>query len=281
MDGLMLLWSTIPTVVVLVIGWLLRNIIATRLTHSVKHEFDMKLEKLKAELKTKEEVFTADLRAKENELAALRGGAMSAIASRQMAIDKRRLKAIDQLWDAFNKLAPLRNMAEILAQYDFDAAAKVAESNPKLRQAFEMLSQLADPAKIDFGKPHKARPFVSPMGWAYFTAYSAIASQAMAKVQVLRFGMPAKLVSKDKITNLVKAALPEFTATIDQHGDAVYHYLLEILESKLLAELQRMLTDTEAYRANVEQAAQIVQQSNSLIESAREGGAVQAVAKAA
>jgi hypothetical protein len=241
----------------------------------VKHEFDTKLENLKAELKTKEEVLKADLRVKENELAALRGGAMSAIASRQMAIDKRRLKAIDQLWDAFNKLAPLRNMAEIIAVYDFDAAAKAAESNPKLRQAFEMLAQLADPAKIDFGEAHKARPFVSPMGWAYFAAYNAIAMQAMAKAQVLRFGMPAKLVSNDKITNLVKTALPEFAATIDQHGDAIYHYLLEILESKLLTELQRMLTDTEAFRANVEQAAQIVQQSNSLMESARESGAAQ------
>ncbi len=272
MDGLMLLWSSIPTVVVLVIGWLLRNVIANRLTHSVKHEFDTKLENLKAELKTKEEALKADLRAKENELAAMRGGAMSAMASRQMAIDKRRLEAVDQLWDAFNNLAPLRNMAEILAQYDFEAVAKAAENNPKMRQAFEMFSQFADPTKITFGEPHKARPFVSPMGWAYFAAYNSIAIQAMVKAQVLRFGMPAKLVSNEKIASLVKTALPEFATTIEQHGDAIYHYLLEILESKLLLELQRMLTDTEAYRTNVEQAAQIVQQSNSLIESARESG---------
>lgn len=275
MDGLMLLWSSIPTVVVLVIGWLLRNVIANRLTNSVKHEFDTKLENLKADLKTKEEALKADLRAKENELAALRGGAMSAMASRQMAIDKRRLEAVDQLWDAFSKLAPVRAVSIVMAGYKFEAAAAAAAKDQKLRTVFETLTQNVEYQKMDLGHPDKARPFVSPMAWAYFSAYNAIAWLAVAKAQVLRFGMPANLVDKEGAAKLIKAALPDYSGYIDQVGDAGYHHLLEVLESKLLTELQNMLVDTDAYKVNVEQAAQIVQQSSMVIESAQKSGAGQ------
>lgn len=279
MDWFALFWSSVPTGVVIILGWLLRNVIATRLTNSVKHEFDAKLETLKAELQASQELLKADLRAKETELATLRGGAISAMASRQMAIDKRRLEAIDQLWDAFDKLSPIRNVAETMALYKFEAAAAVAARDQNMRKVFEALTKNVDYRKMDLGHPHKARPFVSPMAWAYFSAYNAIGWQAVAKAQIVRYGMPANFVNREGVANLVKAALPEHSAYIDQWGDAGYHHLLSILESRLLAELQLMLSDTEAYRANVEQAAQIVQQSNSLMESALESGAAQAEAQ--
>ncbi|MBI3902634.1 MAG: hypothetical protein HY306_06785 [Nitrosomonadales bacterium] len=88
--------------------WLGRNLIATRLTKSVQHEFDTKLESLRTELRKNEELFRADLRAKEAEIAVLRSGAMTAMASRQVAFDKRRLEAIDQLWSAFIALGPAK-----------------------------------------------------------------------------------------------------------------------------------------------------------------------------
>ncbi len=77
--------------------YLCRKLIETRLTHSVKHEFDKKLELVRA-----------DLRSKEVEIAALRGGALSAMASRQITLDKRRLEAVDQLWMAVTALAPAK-----------------------------------------------------------------------------------------------------------------------------------------------------------------------------
>lgn len=77
--------------------WLGRKLIVTRLAKSVEHEFNTKLEAVRAEFREKDELLKADLRLKESEIAALRGGAMTAMASRQMAVDKRRLEAVDQL----------------------------------------------------------------------------------------------------------------------------------------------------------------------------------------
>ena len=105
MDLISWLPSVTTTALLALALWLGRNLIATRLVKSVEHEFNTKLESLRAELrKNEEELFKADLRSKEAEIAALRGGAMTAMASRQVALDKRRLDAVDQLWSALTAL---------------------------------------------------------------------------------------------------------------------------------------------------------------------------------
>src|SRR5712691_9429318 len=72
--------------------WLGRNLILTRLTKSVEYEFSKKIEAVRTQFREGEERLKADLRAKEVEIAALRSGAMTALASRQIAVDKRRLE---------------------------------------------------------------------------------------------------------------------------------------------------------------------------------------------
>src|SRR5438105_1233155 len=88
--------------------WASRELISTRLTRTVQHEFDKKIESLRADFRASEERFKAELREKEAEISALRSGALSVLASRQAALDKRRLEAVDQIWTAFNALSPAR-----------------------------------------------------------------------------------------------------------------------------------------------------------------------------
>jgi hypothetical protein len=63
--------------------WLMRSLIVTRLKRSVQHEFDTKLEILRTELRNSEELFKAELRAKDAQIELLRSGAISGLASRQ------------------------------------------------------------------------------------------------------------------------------------------------------------------------------------------------------
>ena len=78
--------------------WLARELISTRLTKSVQLEFDKQIESVKADLRASNERFKAQLRDKEAEIATLRSGALSALASRHTALEKRRHEAVDQLW---------------------------------------------------------------------------------------------------------------------------------------------------------------------------------------
>ena len=245
--------------------WLLRNVIATRLAKAVQHEFDTKLEAVRAEFRQKEELLKADLRSKEADITALRTGAMSAMASRQIALHNRRLEAVDQLWSAVTALGPAKAISSIMAIVKFDAAAEEAEKNPKMRQVFEMMSTGFDANKIDLSGAEKARPFVSPMAWALFAAYRAIAMQAVVKLQILKAGVPKNLLETTAITKLVKAALPHQEQYIDKFGDSAYHYLLDELEERLLNAIRDMLAGVEADKATIQQAADILNLSNEVM----------------
>ena len=128
--------SITSTAILGIVLWLCRNLIATRLTKSVQHEFNTKLESLRSELRDKEELLKADLRSKEAEISVLRGGAITAMASRQVALDKRLLEAIDQLWSAVTALGPAKTISSMMSVVNFDIAAEEAVHNVKLREMF-------------------------------------------------------------------------------------------------------------------------------------------------
>ena len=74
--------SITTTSSLVIVLWLFRNLIKTRLTKSVEHEFNIKLESVRSEFSKKEELLRADLRSRETEIAALRNGAITAMINR-------------------------------------------------------------------------------------------------------------------------------------------------------------------------------------------------------
>lgn len=245
--------------------WLSREAISARLTRSIQHDFDKKIESIRSDFRAAEERLKAQLREKEAEISALRGGALSVLASRQASLDKRRLEAVDQLWAAFNSLAPARALATNLSVIKFESAAEIAERDPKAREFFESIGAGFDQSKIDQLSANKARPFVSPMAWAVFSAYRAVTTHSVMRWHVLKGGLGVKdYTDRDAIEKLVVAALPHYKDYLAKHGPDVYHYALDGLESKLLSELQSMLTGNDLDKASIEQAAEIIRQASAL-----------------
>lgn len=249
--------------------WLGRNLILTRLTKSVEHEFNTKLEVLRTQLRESEERLKADLRGKEAEIAALRGGAMTAMASRQMAVDKRRLEAVDQLWSAVTALGPAKYLSTFMSVIKFEAAVDRAERDPELRKFFEEIGGGFDQKSLDLGGAAKARPFLSPMAWAIYSALLATTLHAVMRWHVLKSGLRGKDLIKDEaIGELIKVALPDSADFIETYGASGYHLLIEQLEYKLLKELQAMLAGAEADKANVEQAGEILKRASQVLKEA-------------
>jgi hypothetical protein len=245
--------------------WLGRQLISTRLTKSVQHDFDKKIELVKADLRSSEERFKAQLREKETEIAALRSGTLTVLASRHAALDKRRLEAIDQLWSSFNALAPARAIAANMAVIKFESAAKEAERDPKVRQFFEMIGQGFDMKSIDLTGAAKARPFLSPMVWAVYSAIQAVTFHSVMRFHILKSGLGTIDFADHKaIEKLVVAALPHYSQYLEENGPSVYYFVLEALDAKLLAELQSMMSGIEADKASLQQAAEIIRQATAL-----------------
>jgi hypothetical protein len=135
--------------------WLLRSVISTRLRASVQHEFDHKVETLKTDLRKSEESFKSDLRTKEKQIEALRAGALSGLASRQIALDSRCIQAFDQLWAAVQALGPAKSVSANIAILKFKGAAKMSAENPRAREMFAMICGQVDPQRYIQEKPKR------------------------------------------------------------------------------------------------------------------------------
>lgn len=242
--------------------WLLRSVISTRLRASVNHEFQHKLESLKTELRNSEESFKSELQSKGSQIEALRSGALSGLATRQAAIGSRRIEAVDQLWSAVQALGPAKSVSANIALLKFEGAAKQAAENPRAREIFATLGGQVESQKLHTGDAEKARPFISDMAWALFSAYRAILSVAMLKMQLLKRGLDMpNIVDEDSLQRLVIAALPDQDAFLKTHDSGAYHYLLEELENRLLRELRRVVSGNEADLESIKQASAILRES--------------------
>lgn len=256
------LLSTVSTVSLLgLAAFLARNLILNRLKASVEHEFNAKLESLRADLRKSEESFKADLRAKETQIEVLRSGALSGLASRQATLDKRRLEAIDHLWAGIETLVPLKLAAMSMAAIKFDVSLKLASEDQKVRDFFAKLPGNIDLKTFPKIDVHKSRPFVSELAWALFSAYQAIVGYATTQLQMLKIGVNIPdLLNTEHVSKLAKAALPWWTDYIDKVGSAGYYNMLEPLEAELLKELRRMMRGEESDKASVELAANIMEE---------------------
>ncbi|WP_227105234.1 hypothetical protein [Chromobacterium rhizoryzae] len=239
-----------------IILWLSRSLIITRLTNSVKHEYDKKLENLKA-----------DIQSKSSQIDALRNGTLSGITTRQTAIFQRQLAAIEQVWGAIISLEPAKSASTWIATIKFEEALEEAEKNPKFREIFSAFSKI-DLNNLPINQAQQARPFISPLAWAYYTAYQAIIADALIRLHMLKDGINLKeIINTNNVKNLIKIALPHRIEKIERFGHSIFHHLLDELENNLLVELQKILKGDDTDSDSLEKAAAIIKQSELLMES--------------
>jgi hypothetical protein len=234
-----------------VVLWLARTLIITRLKNSVKNEFDTKLEVLRSELKTKEA-----------QIESLRTGAMSGLITRQGVLYKRKLEAIDQIWSAVKEIEKAKYISAAMATLKFEECAKESARNPKFRTFIEVIEGNFDIRKVNLSGAALARPFITPLAWAYYSAYSSILMLAVAKIQILKIGVddPKKLLNFESSSNLLKTVLPSRTEYINKYGSSAQHYLLDEIEQLLITELKNIQDGHEADKENAKRAAEIIKE---------------------
>lgn len=248
--------------------WLLRKVIATRLTNSVRHEYDEKIENLKTTLRNSEEKFKAEIRKKESEIEALRSGALTSIVNRQVALYEKQIMAVEHLWNSVVALSPAKAVSAMMASIKFEDAAKRAAQEPKVREIFNMVGGNFDLKNFKTPDASSTRPFISPLAWALYSAYEAIVMHAALKLQMLKNGLDVVEIINDSLfEKIIIAALPHQKDFIEQHGQAAYHYFLDELEEKLLEELAKILRGDESDKEGIEKASKILEEVERLREA--------------
>ena len=138
----------------------------------------------------------------------------------------------------------------------FESAAKRAECDSKVRQFFVMIGHGFDARAIGHTGAAKIRPYVTQMVWAVYSAISAVTMHSVMRLQIIKGSLGTSDFADHKaIQKLVVIALPHYSEYFEKNGPSVYEYVLEALDSKLLAELQSMLSGIEGDKASLEQAA--------------------------
>jgi len=239
--------------------WLSKSLIATRLTKSVKNEFDVKLENIRANLRKSDEAFKAEIRSKEQQFASLREGALAALTNRQSVLDKRRIEAVDQLWSATSTFSRGKYISAIISVLKYKNAANKAAESKMHQDFFKSLGGSFEPEILATSDAEKARPFVSNMAWALFSAYRTSIVIAVFRYKMLTLGLNLPNVIDEKgVTDMIAAALPHQADYIAKFGLDGTHHLLDELENLLLQELQRVAKGTDSDKDSVGQSADIL-----------------------
>jgi hypothetical protein len=258
-----------------ILGFIVGTYYKAKVEKSIQHELDAKLEAVRVAFRKEEEILKADLRAKGEQIAALRSGALSGLASRHAAIDKRRLEAIDKVWASAIKHGPYKFAAKMTSVIKMEVAlegsAKQDAQGAKLRDLATVIWNTVGLDKVTAAdSPDTERPFLPPLVWALFSAYRHVVSHPIAQLAAMRAGVGKEVLADPKpMLDLVKSALPHFTVFIDKFGVGGLSFLIDELEKALLEELQRSLHNPEGDRANLEQAAAILRAADKLAETSR------------
>lgn len=255
MDWSSIITSVLTTGVISSAVYFLRDRITDALFKKFQSQLDKELATLQSTLRERESRLQAELSANGKEMEQLRSSAVAALATRQSGIEKRRLEAVDQLWGAVHALGPAKAAATWMAIIKFEAFAKAAERDPRVREVVKAFD--VDPATYGAAmeKANSAQPFVSPVAWAYFKAYSLIVGYAITQVVILKTGQPAKMADPEPIISMVTTVLPEYKEYLGQHGPQASFHLLDILADRLLTELQSTLDNRAHDQSHVQRLA--------------------------
>lgn len=259
------------TSLLVIVLWLLRKIISTYLTNAVRHEYDKKIESIRTTLRQSEESFKAELRAKESQIDALRSGALSGIVNRQATFYERQIVAIEQLWDAVISLAPVKCISASMSSINFKAALKSASTNPEMWKTFCKIGDNFDNKILQTDNGSKARPFISPLSWALYSAYRAMCHHETLKLFILKSGMDdmgkIESLNAEGVTAMVKAVLPHQTEYMEKYGSRAFYNLFQELESELLHELNNILQGKQSDKESIERAALILRETEKVVEA--------------
>ena len=250
------LQNWLPSVIfILFVGtaYFSRNAIKIWMERGIQSSFEVKLEK-----------FRSDLRANQEALAALRQGALMGALRRRESLDKRRLEAIDRLWEATVDLGKLKYISKIMESVNFEESAKLAPSDENVRRLFETIGKPFTLEKLPTIKAATERLYVSDKAWALFNAYQAILYYGLLQIKLLEFGVGGapKLLNEKHITDLIAASLPHQVSFIEQYGTSSCHYLVEELQESVFRELKRNLDDNHTAEQDISDAAKILAASN-------------------
>jgi hypothetical protein len=237
----------------------------------IKAENDGNLATLTSNLNRLEERFKADLREKDNQIAALRSGALSVASERYASLEKRRLQALEELWRVVLSRRPHRNLVGLMerVRVDFmlDLAGKDSVEAEKIVQFAEFILRFSG---VDLQKqmedPSKERIFIPEPVWAAYSSYSGVLAYFIAMfLAIIHRQRKDILVDPKDLLEAAKVSLPKDANFIDQHGITALPLIIRDLEENVFQKILAALTESSHDQGQIDAAHKIIQAAENML----------------
>lgn len=260
-------WTQIATSSVLLaaLGALLTPIYKSWIERGIQSKFDKQIEVLRSEVRREEDRLKGEIKAQEDRLAALRSGALSGMVARQGMLDRKRLEALEEVWEYCCEQGPARLLARLTETlnmpYALEGSSAKDPQGESIRTFAAKIMEIsgimkAAPSSII---PEKLRIFVPPLVWALFSTYRGVITLRIAQLAAVQAGAGAKLLQDSaSLVDLVRTALPHKSEYLDKYGEEGLVFLVTELEDRVFTEVVRALDDPGSDEKSVALAANIM-----------------------
>jgi hypothetical protein len=234
--------------------WFAKEWIGQKVKSAIQHEYDEKLETLRATLAANAEVSIEKIRTDNAKLLAAQSVAAGAFTAAHAAAHERRLHAVETIWRAVGQLKedmPLAvGMLPLLGE---DALAQL-KKNPQAKQA---VSALTLEATVQWFKPAlaqavSARPFVSDYLYQLFHAYYVLPVRmaVLIRLGVDNDSMPP-WQHDEQIQSVAKSVLsPEDMISFNETGIGLMLFMLKV-EPMMVSEARKVISGDLASEAAI------------------------------
>lgn len=269
-DAIDLLTAWVPAItsstVVGILGFVSGAIFKARVEKGLQHHFDGQLEALKGGIRKEEEEFKAALRRSDEQMAAMRGGALSGVAARHAALSARRSLAVERVWSEVVELSRLKFISSMTGQMNMDALLERASKGRDAKGVRDFAESLLKAGGAESTEvittsriADKERPFLGPVAWALFEAYRQLLLYPVMQLNLAKAGVGREMLKDDApVLATMTAALPTYAEFIKSSGTNSLSHLVQPLEERLLAALSDVLDGKDADEAAVQHAHQVL-----------------------
>ena len=240
--------------------WVFREYISARVKSSIQHEYDLKLEAHKAEIKKEQDFAILNIQTVLAREAAFHAAAHASFAEGQKASMERKLNAVDRLWSCIpqfrESLPPVQRIIDHMTVDEY----KGAKDNPIFLPLLDDLSP-ERLAKLTPKAIEEVRPYVGEHLWTMFFCYQAIMIRIFVLLQFGQTDAEKLEWHKDTGTrHLIETVLvPGELAQFDQTQFGKLSWLQQRLEWKMLAATQKIISG-ETFGSDSLEQTRLIQQ---------------------
>jgi len=251
--------------------WLSKTWISERLKGAIQHEYDQKLEALKAQLKAQNDVAVEQLKTSNAQLLSVHASASSTYSQIHSIGHERRLRAIEVAWKAVVHIRHTTPNIVMVGDLVDESQYSQFMTNPTLQH---MMTEVSLERLVEMSREHTKdveewRPFMGEYIYSMFEAYRTLTGRVAVEIRLgFDKGTVQPWFKNPSIRTLVENVLETDQIAMMDASAAKLNYVRSLMENKVLGEAARLISGEASSTHALEQAARISEAIRRLNESA-------------